>query len=134
MLSDWKHLRTNYLTTQSALVAGLLLLLLAFLAVMWSSIAECYIGRRLLGLSDKNQTLTFLGIGMGGGKIEPSIGLPCLQCRSKACHITSYARRHLEKKPPRQTGIRRVLSREWLGSSAVVLLLVSTSLPDLAGT
>ena len=40
---------------------------------------------------------------------------------------------HLGKKPPCQTCIRCGLSQEWLGSSAVVLLSVSTSLPDLVG-
>ncbi len=60
---------TRYLTvqnTQYALLCVLLLLLAAFLLVMCWPWAECYIGRSLLGLSEKNKTLTFLGIGMGG--------------------------------------------------------------------
>lgn len=89
MLLDWKHIKTNYLTIQNALVAGLLLLLLAFLAVMWSSIAECYIGRCLLGLSEKNKTLTFLGFGMGGMLLALQVLMS--QKRAKALDDTARA-------------------------------------------
>lgn len=60
---------TRYLTVenaQNALLGALALLLVFFLAVVFSSEAKCIIGSKGLGISDKSQTLTFLGIGMGG--------------------------------------------------------------------
>ena len=65
----WFEHRLQWVKTIFSLKGGLIfllfVLLVIFVAVMFSEIVEAWIGQ-LLGLSDKNKTLTFLGIGMGG--------------------------------------------------------------------
>ena len=89
MPADWKPTITRQFTVRNALVGVLLLLVFAFVAVMCSLEAESYIGCRLLGLTEKSETLTFLGIGMGGSLLALQVLMS--QKRAKALEDTAKA-------------------------------------------
>ena len=65
-MNPFSKIRKNLFSIfQTALIGLLVVLIAVFVGILFFECIETYVSK-LLGLSNKNETLKFLGIGMGG--------------------------------------------------------------------